>query len=166
MKIMIDVDNALHARLRDAAEGGDLSVEELALVLVARGMRDAYGDPLRDENRALRALIADARADLLEHTDDGACAGPHGDARRGACSACRIAEALGVGTARAASMAANLAFSAAPSLAQAYEEACAEFDAIKAKRDGSGAEADCSPPPGLVAEMTAGLGGDLSENAE
>lgn len=47
MKITIDVDDALHARLRDAAEGGDLSVEEIALVLVARGMGDAYGDSTR-----------------------------------------------------------------------------------------------------------------------
>lgn len=42
----------------------------------------------------------------------------------------------------------------------------AEERAQSAGDDGSGAEADCSTPPGLVAEMTAGLGGDLSENAE
>lgn len=95
MKITIDVDDALHARLRDAAEGGELSVEDVTIVLVARGIRDAYGDPLWGENNALRTLIANARADLLEHAEDGDCAGPHGAAGRGACSACSIAEELG-----------------------------------------------------------------------
>lgn len=64
-------------------------------------MNSVSGEELKDaylaacaENDRLLAAIGAARRDLLEHVGDG-CAGPRGDARRGACRACSIAEELG-----------------------------------------------------------------------
>lgn len=71
MKITIDVDDALHARLRDAAEGGDLSVEEVALVLVARGIRDAYGDSTRAARLDAEAPVALTREQVRDLLTEG-----------------------------------------------------------------------------------------------
>ena len=68
-------------------------------------LRDAVGSdgPESIESFAERAAariaelekaVSYALSDLREHVGDGECAGPHGNAREGACSRCRPAEYL------------------------------------------------------------------------